>query len=109
MAAVKKEESVSDLIVELVDLATRYARQEIQSIIDGAVVGPIKKAGFWAGFSAAAGALCALALIFLAVGFFQLLAEVVGATWIAYLIIGGALSLLAIIVLLIRGRFAGGG
>ena len=39
----------------------------------------------------AASTLFALAAIFLAVGAFQLLAEIVGATWIAYLIIGGIL------------------
>lgn len=93
MAEPEKTKSVSELTTELIDLTNGYVRQEIRATVDGSVVRPLKRAGRWLALVTVASTLFALASIFLAVGAFQLLATIVGATWIAYLIIGGILLL----------------
>ena len=91
MTEEENKKSLSVLIAELLELASRYIRQEIKGTVEEAVARPIRNAGKWAALALAASSLFTLAAIFLAVGAFQLLAEIVGATWIAYLIIGGLL------------------
>ncbi len=93
MTEPKKTKSVSELTAELIDLTNGYVRQEINAIVAGSVIRPLKRLGRWLALVTVASTLFALASIFLAVGAFQLLATVVGATWIAYLIIGGILLL----------------
>ncbi|MDP1809455.1 MAG: phage holin family protein [Actinomycetota bacterium] len=89
----QKEESITDLILDLVDLSRRYFSQEARTVVDKAIISPARRAGFWLAFTIVAATLFALAAIFLSVGAFQLLATVVGAAWIAYLIVGGILFL----------------
>ncbi len=91
MAPEENKKPVSELITELLELTVGYIRQEIKSTIEHSVARPLRSAGRWAALALAASTLFALAAIFLAVGAFQLLAEIVGATWIAYLVIGGIL------------------
>lgn len=101
-----KEESVADLVLDLVDLSRRYIRQEAQGVVDKALISPARRVGFWLAFIIVGATLFALAAIFLSVGAFQLLATVVGAAWIAYLIIGGILFLGAT-ALMIAGQRLG--
>lgn len=96
------KKSFSELIVELIELTQTFFRQELKSTIDNIVVGPLKKVGFWLALTLVTATLFSLALIFLAVGAFQLLATLVGATWIAYLIIGAVLFLVAVLLLILR-------
>ncbi|KKL20654.1 hypothetical protein LCGC14_2453290 [marine sediment metagenome] len=79
-------------------------RQEIKSAIESLIVGPAKKVGFWMALTIVAATFFSLAIIFLAVGAFQLLATLVGAAWIAYLIIGSILFVGGVILLLLRPR-----
>ncbi len=96
------KKSFSELIIELIELTQTFFRQELKSTIDNIVVGPLKKVGFWLALTLVAATLFSLALIFLAVGAFQLLATLVGATWMAYLIIGVVLFLVAGLLLILR-------
>ena len=91
VAPEENKKSVSELIAELSELTSGYIRQEIKSTVEHSVARPLRNAGRWVALALAASTLITLAAIFLAVGAFQLLAEIVGATWIAYLIIGGVL------------------
>lgn len=91
MTEEKKGESIVDLVLELVDLCRRYLSQEAQAVVDKALIGPARRVGRWLALTIVAATLFALAAIFLSVGAFQLLATLVGAAWIAYLIIGGIL------------------
>ncbi len=96
MAPEENKKSISELIGELLELASGYFRQETRSIVENSIARPLRKAGRWVALALVASTLFALAVIFLTVGAFQLLAELVGATWIAYLIIGGVLLVLGI-------------
>ncbi len=91
MAPEENKKSVSELFAELLELTSGYVRQEVKNTVEHSIARPLRSAGRWAALALAASTLFALAAIFLAVGAFQLLAEIVGATWIAYLIIGGIL------------------
>ena len=91
MAPEENRKSVSELIAELLELTSGYARQEIKNTVEHSIARPLRSAGRWAALALATSTLFALAAIFLAVGAFQLLAIIVGATWIAYLVIGGIL------------------
>lgn len=93
MAENQEKKTISQLIVELIELTNAYIRQELRKTFDSSLARPAKKLGRWMGLAAVASTLFALAAIFIAVGAFQLLAELVGAAWIAYLIIGGILFL----------------
>jgi hypothetical protein len=98
VAEEQKDKSISELIVELLDLTNRYIRQEIGRTIEDSVARPLRRAGKWLALAIIASTLFAVAIIFIAVATFQLLAIIVGATWVAYLIIGGILLLSGIAV-----------
>ncbi len=100
----EEKKSATGLFVELVDLISRYLRQEVKSTIESLIVGPMKKIGFWVALTIVAATFFSLAIIFLAVGAFQLLATLVGATWIAYLIVGLILFLGGVVLLVLRPR-----
>ena len=100
----QREESLADLIADFVDLSSQYIRQETQAIVDKAVISPARRLGFWLAFTIVAATLFALAAIFLSVGAFQLLAALVGAPWIAYLIIGSLLLLAGASLLVLRQK-----
>ena len=102
-----KEESVADLVLDVIALANQYLRQEVQAVVDKAIIDPARRLGFWLGFTIVAATLFALAAIFLSVGAFQLLATLVGAAWIAYLIIGGSLFLGATALIIARRKLDG--
>lgn len=104
----KQEESVLDLLFELIDLSRRYARQEIQVVIERALLSPARRLGLLLAFTIVAATLFALSSIFLAVGAFQLLARLVGAAWIAYLIVGFMLLAVAIILAAAGRRYGKG-
>ena len=102
----QKEESATDVALNLIALTGQYLRQEAQAVVDKAIIGPARRLGLWLGFTIVAATLFALAAIFLSVGAFQLLATLVGAAWIAYLIIGGILFVGAT-ALMMAGRKLG--
>lgn len=106
MAPEENKKSVSELATEVLELTSGYIRQEIKSTVEHSLARPIRRAGRWAALAMAASTLFALAAIFLAVGAFQLLAELVGAAWIAYLIIGGVLLAVGIgtVVAMVKGK-----
>lgn len=97
------------MFIELVQLVNRFLRQQLQETIDQSVARPIRNAGRSAALAILAAGITVLAIIFLAVGLFQLLASMVGAAWIAYLIVGGTLALVAAVLMLVRGRARNGG
>lgn len=105
--APEKERSVIELVLELIDLTAQYLRQQAREIVEGAVIEPAKRIGAWLAFTIVASTLFALAAVFLSVGLFQLLARLVGAAWIAYLIIGAVLTLCAITLIFIRQALMG--
>ncbi len=104
VATGQEEKAATGLLIELIDLVKRYLSQEIKSAVESLIVGPVKKVGFWSALTLVAATFFSLAILFLAVGAFQLLATLVGATWIAYLIIGALLFVGGVIVLLMRPR-----
>ncbi len=100
----EEKKSVSTLVAELLELSSGFLRQELRATINLAVVRPLKSVGKWLALAVAASTLFSLALIFLAIGAFQLLAELLGATWIAYLIIGAGLLLIGVIPIAVMIR-----
>lgn len=100
----EQEKSVAALFLELVDLFRQYIEQEVRAVIDRAIISPGRRLGFWLGFTIVGATLFALAAIFLSVGLFQLLATLVGAAWIAYLIIGVVLLIGAGILMMLARK-----
>ncbi len=95
----EKKSSLLKSIVDLIELLIAYLRQELKSAVDDSLTRPLKRAGRKAGLAIVAGVLMSIASIFIAVGLFQLLAVLVGATWIAYLIIGAILVIFVIVII----------
>lgn len=91
--------SIATLIMELLELLSAYVRQELRAAVDSGLVRPLRNVGRWLALVTVASTLFALSCIFLAVGAFQLLARLVGAPWIAYLIVGGVLFIGGIMVM----------
>jgi hypothetical protein len=94
--------SIPELVVEFIDLTNQYIKREIRSTIESALVKPVQKLGFSLAVSIVAATLFSLSFIFLAVGLFQLLALVIGVTWIAYLIVAGGLFLAGLLLALVK-------
>ena len=93
----ENKNSLLKSIVDLIELLIAFVRQELKSAVDSSLAEPLKKAGKKTGIAIAVGFIMGIAAIFIAVGLFQLLATIVGATWIAYLIIGTLLVIVGII------------
>lgn len=86
------------LIVELIELASLYVRQQVKMTMDKSVADPLRKAGLAVAAAILSAVIFGLAAIFITVGLFLLFVRIVGAAWIAFLITG--------IVLLIAGAIA---
>lgn len=99
-----KEKSLLELLAELVELVNEFVRQQIGATVDKGIVRPIKTAGLWAALTMLAAVVTALAVIFIVVGLFLLLIRLVGAAWIAFLVVGSLLALGAFLLILIRRR-----
>lgn len=102
--AAKPEENKSliELLIELFDLINSYFKQELRASVRSGLIKPAQRLGIWMGLTIVASTLFGLAAIFLAVGSFQLLARLVGAAWIAYFIVGGALLLAGILLIALK-------
>jgi hypothetical protein len=96
------KKSIPELVVEFVDLTNAYIKREIQSTIESALVKPMQKLGFSLAVAIVSATLFSLAFIFLAVGLFQLLAEIIGVAWIAYLVVAGGFFLAGLLLVLVR-------
>ena len=94
----ENKNSLLKSIVDLIELLIAFIRQELKSAVDSGLAEPLKKAGKKTGIAIAVGFIMGIAAIFIAVGLFQLVATLVGATWIAYLIIGVLLIIFGVIV-----------
>ena len=103
MAETKQEKSLIELVVELIDLFARYVRQQIKLAVDSGIAAPLKKAGFAAAVAILSAVIFGLAAIFITVGLFLLLIRIVGAAWIAFLIVGVVLLLVGAVIMR-RGR-----
>jgi len=95
----EKKDSLLKSIVDLIELLIAYVRQELKSTVDSSLAEPLRKAGKKVGIAIFVAFIMSVAAIFIAVGLFQLLATLLGATWIAYLVIG--------VILIIFGVVAG--
>ena len=93
----EEKSSLLKSIVDLIELLIAYVRQELRSTVDKSLAEPLRKAGKKTGIAIFVAFIMSIAAIFIAVGLFQLLATIVGATWIAYLIIGTLLVIVGII------------
>lgn len=84
----EQKEGLGHQVVDFVDLTNAYLRQEIKKTVEGSILTPFARFGRWFALVILAAGLLVLALVFIAIGIFQLLATVVEATWIIYLMIG---------------------
>ena len=100
-----REKTLIQLFTELIELGVTYLRQQLKSIVGSSVAEPLRRAGVAAATAMLAATVFGLAVIFIAVGLFLLLAKLVGASWIAFLIVGAVLVLIGYLIA-IRGRSA---
>lgn len=89
----REGQSLIKSLGELLDLLTRYAKEQAGSAVEDHVARPIRRASRWAAFTLVGSVFFALASFFLAIGFFLLLARILGATWAAFLLVGVLLLL----------------
>ncbi|MBE0447305.1 MAG: hypothetical protein IBX64_04260 [Actinobacteria bacterium] len=84
--------SLIESILDLIDLISAYVSQQIKRTVDNSVAKPIGVAARKAAFLVLSFTLFSLAVIFIAVGLFLLLATLVGYV-LAYFIVGAILIL----------------
>lgn len=100
----KKNKTVLELLVEFMELLIAFIGQQTRHTIERSVSGPLKDTGQKVAIAVASGFIFGIASIFIAVGLFQLLAELVGSTWLVFLIIGFLLTVVGIIIIRVGGR-----
>lgn len=98
-----EKKSLVELITELVDMVNRFVREQAHATLQKAIVQPLQKLGLNLAFTIVAGAMLAIAVIFLAVGSFLFLAQAVGYPW-AYVIIGVFYVAIAAVLIWLRTR-----
>ena len=81
-----EEKSLIELVTELIDMVNRFVREQAHDTLQKAIVLPLQKLGLNLALTIVAAMLTAVALIFVAVGSFLLLANAIGYPW-AYLLI----------------------
>ncbi len=82
------EKSLSDLIVELVNVVSKYLRQESKETLESSVIKPLNHMKDRMIFGIIAAFLIGLSAIFVSVAVFLLLVKVVGSYWLGLGIIG---------------------
>ncbi|NCO65616.1 MAG: hypothetical protein COW32_07650 [Candidatus Aquicultor secundus] len=95
--------TIIDAILELFDLVMAYVRQQITMIVKQNITGPIGTAARKAAFFILAFTFFSIASIFVAVGFFLLLASLIGYI-LAYLSIGAVLIIGGIVLVRLSTR-----
>ncbi|MHB8840810.1 MAG: phage holin family protein [Candidatus Aquicultor sp.] len=95
--------TIIDAVLELFDLVMTYARQQITMIVEQNITRPIGTAARKAAFFILAFTFFSIASIFVAVGFFLLLASLIGYI-LAYLSIGAVLILGGIVLVRLSMR-----
>jgi len=98
-----EEKSLIELITELVDMVNRFVREQAHDALQKAIIQPLQKLGLNLAFTIVAAMLVAIAVIFLAVGCFLLLAGAVGYPY-AYLIIATFYLIIAAVLIGLRTR-----
>ena len=89
----REGQSLIKSLGELLDLLTRYAKEQAGIAVEDHVARPIRRASRWAAFTLVSAVFFSLAFFFLALGFFLLLARILGAIWGAFLLVGVLLLL----------------
>jgi hypothetical protein len=97
--------SLPELVAELLELVARFFREQAQETVQNNIIKPLKLAGSYVGAGCLASALMAIAVVFLAIGLFQALAAAVHSSWAAWLIVGGAYLVAAVVIVLARMKF----
>lgn len=98
-----EEKSLIELITELVDMVNRFIREQAHDTLQKAIIQPLQKLGLTLAFTIVAAMLIAIALIFVAVGCFLLLAGAIGYPW-AYLLIAFVYLAVAAALMWLRTR-----
>lgn len=98
-----EERSLIELLAELVDMVNRFIREQARDTLDKAIIQPLQKLGLNLAFTIVAGAMTAIAVIFIAVGSFLLLAEAIGYPF-AYLLIALVYVIVASVLVWLRTR-----
>lgn len=98
MAEEKRDKSLIELLIELIDLSARYIRRQVELTVEKGVSSPIKRAGFRAATAVLAATIIGTALIFVALGLFLLLVKLVGDAWLAFLIVGVILLIAGLLI-----------
>lgn len=96
-------EALVDAVVDLMQTAVEWLRQEAEDLVQEKVVAPVQRLGLTLASASAAAALLALGIAFVAVAIFLLLADALGYPG-ALLIVGGALILGSVVFLVIKAR-----
>lgn len=96
-------EGIIDAVADLLQTAVDWLRQEAAAVVREKIVLPVQRLGLTLASAAAAAALLALGLTFLAVAGFLVLADFVGYPG-ALAIIGGVYVLASIVFLVIKVR-----
>ncbi|HDP70299.1 MAG TPA: hypothetical protein ENN38_05790 [Actinobacteria bacterium] len=76
------EKSLSDLIVELVNIVSKYLRQESKETLESSVIKPLNHMKDRMIFGIIAAFLIGLSVIFVSVSVFLLLVKAVGSYWL---------------------------
>lgn len=97
-----REQSLLKSIGELIDLATRYVKEQAGATVEDHIARPIRGAARWAAFTLVGAVLFCLAAIFFSVGFFLLLAKALGSVWGAFLCVGAVLLLSGAVLVKLR-------
>lgn len=106
----KSGKTIMDAVFELFDLVMVYVRQQVKLIVEQNITRPITIASRKAAFFLLAFTFFSIASLFVAVGFFLLLASLIGYI-LAYLSIGAILILGGILLIrlsLSEGKIRGG-
>lgn len=98
-----EEKSLIELITELVDMVNRFVREQARTTLRTAIIQPLQRLGLNLALTIVAAMLIAIALIFVAVGCFLLLAGAIGYPF-AYLAIAAAYLLVAAVLVGLRAR-----
>lgn len=82
--------NLTDLIREFLSTLSLYLRQRGREFVEDIAVEPIRRGAVKAGLLAVAMGLGCAGAVFLAIGLMLLLAELLGSTWAAFLVVAAA-------------------
>ena len=94
----KESKKITALLLETFELILVYLNQQVGKLVEENIAAPIKAAGYLAAKYIIVAVFLAMAAVFITVGSFLLLVELVGSVWVAFMIVGAVLLLIALLI-----------